>query len=69
MLTFKAVLFVVLLVFAAQSASAQTFDEDAALAAPAADLSLRSHDEWPLAINGSVDLSPRTHDDWAVAAV
>ena len=54
------------------AASAQTYDESAAIVAPAADLSLRSHDDWPLAnvsATQSLELSQRTHDDWALGAL
>ena len=60
----KAILCAALVVLAAQSASAQTFDDNAAVAAPSMDLSLGSHDDWPVATNKDVDLSPRVYYDW-----
>jgi hypothetical protein len=64
--------FVALSALGTLAASAQTYDESAAIVAPAADLSLRSHDDWPLAnapATSSLDLSQRSHDDWALGAL
>ena len=39
----------------------------AATSAVSLDVSLRTHDDWPLAssyVAPSLDVSPRTHDDW-----
>ena len=54
-----------------QAVALQTFEtvSPAIGIATTLDLSLRSHDDWPLAnrdAQTSLDLSPKSHDDWGV---